>query len=144
MYVPSHTPTTTIPKRTALPRQVQLGADAHGDEHDARGDPGAVRELHLLGLRVVGLDPHARADLDAVGAQLPGDAAAEAAVHRGHHRGEELDHGGAEPALGEGLGHLQPHEAAAHHHGGRRRVRLDVAVDAVHVPHLRECMYMCA
>ena len=59
----SNSPSNSNTSRTALPRQVQLGADAHGDEDDAGGDPRAVRELHLLGLGVVRRDAHARADL---------------------------------------------------------------------------------
>ena len=63
---------------------------------------------------------------------------AELPIHDGHHGWEQLHHGGLEPALAEGLGHLEADETAPHHHRRARFPRLEEPVEPVHVRHVPE------
>ena len=103
--------------QAGLPGQLQLRPDPDGQQDHASGNPPAVRELHLLNVRMNGLEadpgaaraPRAPPAAGRSGFRTPGPCRTDP--------GQELHDGGRDPAFGEGLRHLQPDETPARNYG---------------------------
>jgi len=120
-----------------LPGEVDVRADADGEDHQVRGQGLPGVQAHGAGGAVVaGLDGgHARGEPqgDAVAGEGLGDPEAHIRIEGGHHLGQAFDEGDRDAAAGELLGHLQADEAGADDDGAPRGARLGPGADRLGV-----------